>query len=113
MHLRQCLDKCVEIGDEVNIRLVLEGFAALMFHAGDYQNAARLFGAAEGLGDAIEFVLEPAERRFHDIYYQKLGDVYDSKDFAESYTEGRRMTGTEAISLAFSSASKTAHITSS
>lgn len=102
VHMRQCLDTCIEIGDEVNIRLVLEGFAALMFDAGDHRNAARLFGAAEGLGDAIEFVLEPAERRFHDIYYQKLLDVSNADEFAKAHAEGRRMNGTEAVSLALS-----------
>ena len=99
-HLRESLETCDEVGDEIDIRIVFDGFAAHRLEAGDLQNAARLCGAAERIGELIEYVLEPAERRFRDLYIDRLRDAMGEREYEQAIAEGRKLTIEEASELA-------------
>jgi tetratricopeptide (TPR) repeat protein len=100
LHLRECLDASLRIGDEIDTRNVFDGFAALALNQGDPASAARLAGAAEARGEAIGYALEPAELLFRDLYLDQIRSAMTEQDFARSYAEGRMMPVADAVDLA-------------
>jgi predicted ATPase/transcriptional regulator with XRE-family HTH domain len=92
-----------EIGDRANVGYFLEGLAVVAGVQGDVERSARLFGAAEGLLQAVEAPVydyyEPNRSLYQHIkaaVRSQLGEV----DFEEVRAEGRAMTFEQAVTHA-------------
>ena len=102
LHLRECLQMCDRIGDEIDIRTALDGFAALKVHDGDLIVAARLSGASQRVAESIDYVPEPAEKRFRENYMERLRALMKADDIDAAIDDGRKMSVDEAIAAALS-----------
>jgi non-specific serine/threonine protein kinase len=92
----------VEIGDESNVAYCLEGLAAVAASEDKLERAARLWGAAEALLEAIEVLAYP-HASDRSLYQQQVADARDRLDqrtWAEAWAEGREMTGDQAVEYA-------------
>lgn len=81
----------------------LVGIAGVAARQGDPVRAARLFGAAEALGEAAS--VRPSFPPTQALYERDLADVrtqLDAETFADAWTEGRAMTLEEAVTEALS-----------
>src|SRR5262249_46204079 len=65
-HFRESLQSWLECGNREGIAGGLETIAGVVGARGDYGRAARLFGAAAGLREAIASVVPPPERAGYD-----------------------------------------------
>jgi hypothetical protein len=85
--------------DEINTRVIFDGFAALAADQGDYVRAARLSGAAESLGATIGYVIEPMEQKVRDSYLDKLRAAMTENEFKAKRQAGRNLTPEQARKL--------------
>ncbi len=79
----------------------LVGLAGVAARRGDIERVARLFGAAEALGEAASAT--PSFPPARALYEQDLASVrqeLDTKRFAAAWAEGRAMTLEQAIAYA-------------
>ncbi len=88
------------VGNRIGVAFCLEGLAAAAGMTGQPLLAARLFGAAEALREAIHAPLTGTNR----VYYEQLVAIGrgqgDRASFAAAWAEGRAMADEQAISLA-------------
>jgi DNA-binding CsgD family transcriptional regulator len=86
------------VGHKLNIACGLEGLASVVARQGEPTWAARLWGAAEALRDAIGAPIAPVERTAYEqavaVARLKLGE----KVFAAAWIEGRTMSPEQALS---------------
>jgi hypothetical protein len=78
----------------------LEGLAALAVALAQPERAARLFGAAEALREAMGTPLPPAERGAHDRSVAAVRATMGDAAFAVAWAAGRVMSLEEAVALA-------------
>jgi len=88
------------VGDKITISYSLDGLAALAVLRGETELAAKLAGAAEHLRESINYNVEPAERRFRDVYLASLRAVLPEDDFSRAYGQGRALRLDESVALA-------------
>jgi hypothetical protein len=87
-----------ERGDEWwGLAASVEGLAAVAVVQVRTEHAARLFGAAEGLREAIGAPLSPAERAEPDRSVAALRAALGEEAFAAGWAEGRAMTSEGAV----------------
>ena len=86
-----------ELGDKPGIAYSLEGFASLATAQGRASWAARLFGAAEALREAIRVPLLPPDRPEYEQTVNAAHSSLGEEAFAEHWATGRAMTLEEAI----------------
>jgi hypothetical protein len=67
---------------------------------GDYERAARLWGAADALRGAIDSPWLPLERRLYEPYLTAIRSRADEAVWVRAWEEGRAMTMEEAIAYA-------------
>jgi hypothetical protein len=103
-YLIEGLNTCVEIGDQIDLRINFDIAAALMIEAGNYQTAAQLSGAAAARSEDLAYFHEPVEQRFRDTYLVKLKGAMNESEFNAAYTEGRKMSVAEVTELALAAA---------
>jgi predicted ATPase/DNA-binding SARP family transcriptional activator len=94
-----------EFGDKQNIVRRIEALAAASAKAQRHQvmaaqRAARLFGAASTLRDAIGVHLSPADRSLYEPYLAAARAQLDEATFAAAWAEGRAMTLEQAMAYA-------------
>jgi DNA-binding SARP family transcriptional activator len=89
-----------ELGDKDGIASCLEGLARLACAEHQPERAARLFGAAEVLREAIHAPLPPAERRQFDCNVTTVRARLGEAVFAAAWKEGRAMTLEQGIEYA-------------
>jgi hypothetical protein len=83
----------LELGDRHNIAASLEAFAALAASVQERAaRAARLFGAAQSLREALSVPLPPDERHEHEHAVSVARTALDEEAFAHTWAEGRAMT---------------------
>ena len=89
-----------ELWDRLGIAECLEGFAGLAGAQGQPRRVARLFGAAEGLREAIGVTLPPSVRADYDSTVAAARASLGEAALARAWAEGRAMTLEQAIEYA-------------
>ena len=87
-------------GDRIAISYSLDGFAALAVRCGDMAAAATLAGAARRLREAMNFNIEPAERKFRDSYVALIRTSLAEQEYREAFDKGQKLSLEESIALA-------------
>jgi hypothetical protein len=89
-----------ELGDKEGIAQNLEGLAALAVARAQLVRAARLFGAAEGLREAMGAPLRSADRAEHDRSVAAARAALGEEAFTAAWAEGRAMSLEHTVILA-------------
>jgi predicted ATPase/DNA-binding CsgD family transcriptional regulator len=87
----------IDAGDKLDIAFFLEGLADVVAAQGEPAWAARLWGAAEALRDAISAPLPPVYRADYDRSVAAASTRLGEKAFAAVWAEGRTMTPEQAL----------------
>jgi tetratricopeptide (TPR) repeat protein len=98
--LAQCLALCQELGAKVTGAAVLERFAELAWAHGQAARAARLFGAALALRDAIRAPLRSDRRADQKYQVDATRAALGEDAFAAAWAEGQVMTFDRALAYA-------------
>jgi tetratricopeptide (TPR) repeat protein len=95
----ECLKLSRESGHQIAILVCLTGFAGIMGMTGKSEEAARLFGAAEALFEAIGIGgrRDPADQKEFDQYVAVVRGQLDTATFAKAWTVGRALTLEQAV----------------
>lgn len=89
-----------ELGNKKGIAATLEGLANVAGAQGQAGCAAKLFGAAEALREAIGVPMEPSKRAEHDRIVAAVRSALGEDAIAAAWAEGRAMTLEQAIAYA-------------
>jgi non-specific serine/threonine protein kinase len=98
--LEESLELLVQLKDKRCPALCVEGLACVASGRGQAERAARLFGAAEVLREAIGVALLPAERADHERAVAAARAGVDEAAFAMAWGHGRAMTLEQAAEYA-------------
>jgi predicted ATPase/class 3 adenylate cyclase len=98
--LREALTLCQELGDRRAIAESLEGLAGAAGARNQPERAARLFGAAEALREALHAPLPPSSRALYDRDVAAARAGLDAEAFAAAWAEGHAKTLDEIIAYA-------------
>jgi predicted ATPase/DNA-binding CsgD family transcriptional regulator len=98
---KTCFDESLtlsrEVGDRDNASGSLDGLACVAGAQGDAFRAARLFGAAEALREAIDVPLEPTMRTLREPYVLGACSQLEKGVWSEAWEEGRAMSMERAV----------------
>src|SRR5207249_10234786 len=89
-----------ELGHKRGIVQNLEGLAAVAVAQAQSERAARLFGTAEGLREAIGAPLPPADRAEHDRSVAAVRTALGEAAFAAAWAAGRGLSLEDALRAA-------------
>ena len=109
---------CKELGDKLVASESLEGLACVAGTRGEAEQAARLFGAAEALREAVGYQHKPEEDALREPYLAGASSQLDEATWEAALAEGRAMELEEAVEYALSEddspmiASRTPELTS-
>ena len=95
--LRESLHLFQETGDLTGYALVLDGFAAIEWGAGDRDRAMKIAGAAAALQDVAGVGLAQRNREVEQFFPQ---DLVSEAVLADAYAAGQLLTKEEAVRLA-------------
>ena len=93
---------CKELGDKMIASESLEGLACVAGTRGEAEQAARLFGAAEALREAIGYQHMLEEDALREPYLAAASSQLDEATWEAALAEGRAMVMEEAIEYALS-----------
>jgi predicted ATPase/serine/threonine protein kinase len=99
-HFAEALRSARDLSNRITISCSIDGFAAIATENGEFQRAAVLSGAADGIRDLVGYTIEPAEARFREYYLSKLNKALPEAELAAFMEEGSRMPHNEAVDLA-------------
>jgi predicted ATPase/class 3 adenylate cyclase len=97
---QESLTLCKELGDAMIASESLEGMACIAAAEGEAEQAARLFGAAQALREAVGGQHEPEEDAWREPYLAAARSRLGEEPWEESLAEGRAMTLERAIAYA-------------
>ena len=100
--LREGLELERQVGDKICISEALGTFACLAEIRGDDGRAARLFGSAEAMREAMGYYQEPGDRALQEPYLIALRSRLDEASWEEALAEGRTMPLDDAFAYALS-----------
>ena len=100
-HYRRALAIFHEAGDVSGYTLVLDGFSAVAFLAGDRQRAAKIAGAVAALERTTGTGLNASNREFSGY---SPAPLKTDPDTAAAYAEGERLTVDDAVAFVMSEA---------
>jgi DNA-binding CsgD family transcriptional regulator len=100
--LKEGLAIAVELGSKADIAEILEGLAAATGALGEHVRAARLWGMAGALREAIDVPWWTAERLLHEPQLAAARSRTDEASWETAFAEGRNMTLEEAVEYALS-----------
>ena len=89
-----------DFDDTYAISACLDGLALVMCLTGQYERAAQVTGAADGLRDSIAGRVSPLTRPDYDRLLTCLTANLDETTLAAAWAEGRVMTLDEAVAYA-------------
>jgi non-specific serine/threonine protein kinase len=98
----ECLILCKELGNKWIASQSLEGMACISAAEGTSERAARLFGAAEALREAVGYQQVPKEDAWREPYLAAARSQLDEASWEEAWAEGRAMSMEQAIDYALS-----------
>jgi predicted ATPase/DNA-binding winged helix-turn-helix (wHTH) protein len=96
----ECLEVTEDLGDKRNMGITLSICAALAVVGGKMEKAARLWGAAQGVFDAIAFKLVKVDQEFNERYTSEARAAIGDEAFEATFEKGRSMPLKEAMMLA-------------
>jgi non-specific serine/threonine protein kinase len=108
--LHKSLQLLVQLKDRRCTPLTLEGLACLASEHGRAECAARLFGAAEALREAIGVTLLPAEQLDHDRAVGRARRALGGTRCAMVWAESRGLAFDEAVAYALSAAGEVSSV---
>jgi non-specific serine/threonine protein kinase len=94
--VRQSLPACLAAGQS---EIVAYGIKVLAMASTDPVRAARLFGAADALRDAIGVAIWPSRRAMYDVRQAAVADRIGTEAYAVAWNEGRMLSAAEAVAL--------------
>jgi DNA-binding CsgD family transcriptional regulator len=94
---REALACAAECGAHLPVADTLECLAALRTGVGSYDEAARLFGAADGFRQRTGVVRFKVHQASHEASVAALREAMDEKDFDATWAEGAALSTEEAI----------------
>jgi tetratricopeptide (TPR) repeat protein len=100
--LKEGLAIAVELGSKADIAEILEGLAAATGALGEHVRAARLWGMAGALREAIDVPWWTAERLLHEPQLVAARSRTDEASWETAFAEGRNMALEEAVEYALS-----------
>jgi hypothetical protein len=95
--LEQALVLCLELGDGRWGADCLSGLAALAGLEGEIDRAARLFGAAEAMREAVGITPAPIVHPIYDRLVPEFAARADEQAFTASWQTGKLQSPTEAV----------------
>jgi predicted ATPase/DNA-binding SARP family transcriptional activator/DNA-binding CsgD family transcriptional regulator len=98
---------CKELGDSTTTSESLEGLACIAGEKGDVELAARLFGAAEALREAVGYQQTPEESALREPFLQAARSRVAEATWEKAFMEGRTMRLEEAVEYALSKEEET------
>ena len=101
-YYEESLTLCKKLGDKWIASESLEGMACVAGARGKAQRAARLFGVAKALREAVGYQHTPEERALREPYLRAARSQLDEAAWEEAFTEGRTMSMEVAIEYALS-----------
>ena len=104
---------CRELGEKVSASESLEGLACLSAAEGEAERAARLFGVAKALREAVAFRLSPQEDAWREPYRAATRSQLGEAAWEEALAQGHAMGLGEAIGYAVSAKESSATTPSS
>src|SRR5262249_10244596 len=102
---REALTLLRESGEKGNVAEGLEGLAGIAWAQGQPERAARLYGAAEALREAIRAPLPPADHAEHERLVAAVRTGLDAATFEAAWAAGRAQSVADAIAAALEDAS--------
>ena len=93
---------CREIGDKLVASASMDGLACYAASGGEARRAARLFGAAQALREAVGYALKPRERALREPYLTIARSWPDEAAWETTFAEGQAMSFEEAVEYALS-----------
>jgi tetratricopeptide (TPR) repeat protein len=97
---RESLALLREMGNKPSIAACVEGLARAQCERGRPERAAKLFGAAEGLREAIGAPVPPAKRAEYEDHVAVVRAQLDPMTFAGAWATGRAMTMEQTLESA-------------
>jgi predicted ATPase/DNA-binding SARP family transcriptional activator/DNA-binding CsgD family transcriptional regulator len=98
----ESLTLCLELGDRLTASEILEGLACISGAEEQAERAARLFGAAEALRQAVGSEHIPEEDALREPYLATTRSRLDEAAWEASWAEGRAMLMERAVEYALS-----------
>jgi DNA-binding NarL/FixJ family response regulator len=98
--LRESLQQRWDIGTKEDIAHGLANFGALAAAQGQASRAARLFGAAEAIQEAIGNQLKEPERSFYERAIARTRTSLNDRDYAAAWSAGRALSIGDAVAEA-------------
>ena len=99
LNFSESLRIALRMSHKTMISCALDGFAALAATGGNYEQSAKLSGAADRLREEIDYKIEPAEKMFREKYLAETRAILDEKTFRALYERGRTLNFDEAVAL--------------
>jgi predicted ATPase/DNA-binding SARP family transcriptional activator/DNA-binding CsgD family transcriptional regulator len=93
---------CREIDDKLVASESMDGLACYAASGGEAQRAARLFGAAQALREAVGYQQPPRERSLREPYLTVARSCSDEAAWKTAFAEGQAMSFEEAVEYALS-----------
>ena len=91
-----------KLGNKLIATESMEGLACAVGTKGEAERAAKLFGAAQGLREAVGYPQPPGERAVQEPYLVAARSPLDEAAWETAFAEGRAMKLEEAVEYAFS-----------
>jgi len=104
----ESLTLCKELGDRMIAAESLEGLACISVAEGDARRAAKLFGAAETLREAVGFKHTPEEVALREPYLAASSSLVSEEVWAEVWAEGKTMDLHRAVGYALAEENRAA-----
>jgi hypothetical protein len=98
---RESLALFRELGSQINICLCIEGLASVAGMHGEAERAARVFGAAQALREAMNIDYAPLTERHYARHREAAHAAIDASAWAAAWAAGRALSLDEAIAAAF------------
>jgi tetratricopeptide (TPR) repeat protein len=102
----ESLTRYEELGNKIGIAEALLGCGRLALAEGQHVRATRLFAAAELLRAQVGATMSVREQERFDREVAALRAALNDEKFDAEYTEGKNMTGEQAVAYAFEGADK-------
>jgi ATP/maltotriose-dependent transcriptional regulator MalT len=101
VRLAEAAQYAEELGNEMSIPYVLEGFGKIAAATSGLERAALLFGASQALRERLGFSsLPPAERRTYDEAVSQMRAGLTPAHFDETWARGRALSTDAALAVA-------------
>ncbi len=99
-YLRESLHLSAALGNKWSAPYALEAFADIAANERDGPRAARLYGAASTLREALGLRLSTAEKLIYDATLARIRGLIGGETFEREWTAGRALRANEALTFA-------------